>query len=139
MGRQLFGDCSGHKLVQADALVARHLRGRLGAAIVDELTWRGADAELLLGDGAWRPSTPMAVSVVRTYDHYRDMVLERVRQGLFAGVFSAGVFSAGVADYRPAAVVDGKLKIAAAIADHLEILAAGASGPGAEARGAPAG
>ncbi len=134
MGRKLFGDCSGHKLVQADALVARHLRGRLGAAIVDELTWRGADAELLLGDGAWRPSTPMAVSVVRTYDHYRDMVLERVRQGLFAGVFSAGV-----ADYRPAAVVDGKLKIAAAIADHLEILAAGASGPGAYARGELAG
>jgi len=84
--------------------IVNRFRGRLGAAIVDELTWRGADAELLLGDGAWRPSTPMAVSVARTYDHYRDMVLERVRQGLFAGVFSAGV-----ADYRPAAVVDGKI------------------------------
>jgi phosphopantothenoylcysteine decarboxylase/phosphopantothenate--cysteine ligase len=46
----------------------------------------------------------MQVSIARTYDAYRDMVLERVQSGLFAGVFSAGV-----ADYRPKQVVDGKI------------------------------
>jgi phosphopantothenoylcysteine decarboxylase / phosphopantothenate---cysteine ligase len=84
--------------------IVNRFRGRLGADIADELTWRGADAELLLGDGAWRPTAPMRVSIARTYDAYRDMVLERVQSGLFAGVFSAGV-----ADYRPKVVVDGKI------------------------------
>lgn len=84
--------------------IVNRFRGRLGADIADELTWRGADAELLLGDGAWRPTAPMQVSIARTYDAYRDMVLERVQSGLFAGVFSAGV-----ADYRPKQVVDGKI------------------------------
>jgi len=84
--------------------IVNRFRGRLGADIADELTWRGANAELLLGDGAWRPSAPMQISIARTYDAYRDMVLERVQSGLFAGVFSAGV-----ADYRPKVVVDGKI------------------------------
>lgn len=84
--------------------IVNRFRGRLGADIAAELTWRGADAELLLGDGAWRPSAPMRLSIARTYDDYRDMVLERVEQGLFAGIFSAGV-----ADYRPKQVVDGKI------------------------------
>jgi len=84
--------------------IVNRFRGRLGADIADELTWRGADAELLLGDGAWRPTAPMQINIARTYDAYRDMVLERVQSGLFAGVFSAGV-----ADYRPKVVVDGKI------------------------------
>lgn len=84
--------------------IVNRFRGRLGADIAEELTWRGADAELLLGDGAWRPSAPMKLTIARTYDEYRDMVLDRVGQGLFAGVFSAGV-----ADYRPKQVVDGKI------------------------------
>jgi phosphopantothenoylcysteine decarboxylase/phosphopantothenate--cysteine ligase len=84
--------------------IVYRFRGRLGADIAAELTWRGADAELLLGDGAWRPSAPMRLSIARTYNDYRDMVLERVEQGLFAGIFSAGV-----ADYRPKQVVDGKI------------------------------
>jgi len=84
--------------------IVNRFRGRLGAEIAEELTWRGADAELLLGDGAWRPSAPVRLSVARTYNDYRDMVVERAKQGLFAGIFSAGV-----ADYRPKQVVDGKI------------------------------
>jgi phosphopantothenoylcysteine decarboxylase/phosphopantothenate--cysteine ligase len=84
--------------------IVNRFRGRLGADVTEELVWRGADAELLLGDGAWRPRAPMPLSIARTYDAYRDMVLERVQSGLFAGVFSAGV-----ADYRPKVVVDGKI------------------------------
>lgn len=84
--------------------IVNRFRGRLGAAIAEELTWRGADAELLLGDGAWRPGAPMKLTIARTYDAYRTAVLDRVEQGVFAGIFSAGV-----ADYRPAEVVAGKI------------------------------
>ena len=84
--------------------IVNRFRGRLGARIAEELTWRGADAELILGDGAWRPKTPMPITVTRTYDAYRDTVVARARSGLWAGIFSAGV-----ADYRPKQAVQGKI------------------------------
>jgi phosphopantothenoylcysteine decarboxylase/phosphopantothenate--cysteine ligase len=84
--------------------ILNRFRGRLGARVAEELTWRGADAELLLGDGAWRPKAPVPTTIARTYDEYRELTLERVRAGLFAGVFSAGV-----ADYRPREAVAGKI------------------------------
>ena len=84
--------------------IVNRFRGRLGAQVAEELTWRGAEAELILGDGAWRPTAPIPLTVARTYDAYRDLVLDRVRSGLFAGVFSAGV-----ADYRPAQAARGKI------------------------------
>jgi phosphopantothenoylcysteine decarboxylase/phosphopantothenate--cysteine ligase len=84
--------------------IVNRFRGRLGAAIAEELVWRGADAELILGDGAWRPNTTLPLTIARTFDEYRNTVVERARSGLFAGVFSAGV-----ADYRPAEAVNGKI------------------------------
>ena len=84
--------------------IVNRFRGRLGADIADELVWRGAEAELLLGDGAWRPSAPLPLSIARTFDEYRDGVVQRAQAGLFAGVFSAGV-----ADYRPRQAVQGKI------------------------------
>jgi phosphopantothenoylcysteine decarboxylase/phosphopantothenate--cysteine ligase len=84
--------------------IVNRFRGRLGAQVAEELVWRGAQAELILGDGAWRPSAPIPMTVTRTYDAYRDTVVTRCRAGLFAGVFSAGV-----ADYRPKAAVQGKI------------------------------
>ncbi|QCB45023.1 phosphopantothenoylcysteine decarboxylase [Hydrogenophaga sp. PAMC20947] len=84
--------------------IVNRFRGRLGADIADELIWRGAEAELLLGDGAWRPSAPLPLTIARTFDEYRDTVVKRAQGGLFAGVFSAGV-----ADYRPRQAVQGKI------------------------------
>ncbi|MEZ5644514.1 MAG: flavoprotein [Burkholderiaceae bacterium] len=84
--------------------ILNRFRGRLGAQIAEELVWRGADAELLLGDGAWRPKAHVPVTIARSFDEYRDLCLDRVRRGLFAGVFSAGV-----ADYRPRWPVSGKM------------------------------
>ncbi|MCA2011727.1 hypothetical protein LCM17_09555 [Cereibacter sphaeroides] len=84
--------------------IVNRFRGRLGAQVAEELTWRGADAELILGDGAWRPKTPMPITITRTYSEYRDTVVERVKSGVWAGVFSAGV-----ADYRPKQAVTGKI------------------------------
>jgi len=80
-------------------------RGQLGAAIHEELLRRGADSRLVLGDGGWRPAEWLpAVSVVPTYDAYRERVLAEVLAGA-----EAAVFSAAVADYRPRAVVAGKM------------------------------
>jgi len=84
--------------------IVNRFRGRLGARIAEELTWRGAAAELILGDGAWRPKTPMPITVTRTFDEYRDTVVARSQAGLWAGIFSAGV-----ADYRPKQAVSGKI------------------------------
>jgi phosphopantothenoylcysteine decarboxylase/phosphopantothenate--cysteine ligase len=84
--------------------ILNRFRGRLGAAVAEELTWRGAEAELVLGDGAWRPQAPMKLTIARSFDAYRDLVVERAGRGPFAGVFSAGV-----ADYRPAQAVAGKI------------------------------
>ncbi len=84
--------------------IVNRFRGRLGAALAEELVWRGAEAELILGDGAWRPTTPIPLTIARDYDAYRAIVLECARKGVWAGVFSAGV-----ADYRPAAPAPGKI------------------------------
>ena len=84
--------------------IVNRFRGRLGAQIAEELVWRGADAELILGDGAWRPKTPLPLTITRTYDEYRDTVVARAKSGLWAGIFSAGV-----ADYRPKQAVQGKI------------------------------
>jgi phosphopantothenoylcysteine decarboxylase / phosphopantothenate---cysteine ligase len=85
--------------------IVNRFRGRLGAHIAEELVWRGAEAELILGDGGWRPAAPIPLTVARSYDAYRDLVLDNVRSGLFAGVFSAGV-----ADYRPPQAIAGKIR-----------------------------
>lgn len=84
--------------------IVNRFRGRLGAQVAEELIWRGAEAELILGDGAWRPKAPIPVTIARTFDEYRDTVLDRVRAGIWAGVYSAGV-----ADYRPRQAVQGKI------------------------------
>jgi phosphopantothenoylcysteine decarboxylase / phosphopantothenate---cysteine ligase len=84
--------------------ILNRFRGRLGAAVAEELTWRGAEAELVLGDGAWRPQAPMKLTIARSFDAYRDLVVERAGRAPFAGIFSAGV-----ADYRPAQAVEGKI------------------------------
>ena len=84
--------------------IVNRFRGRLGAQVAEELIWRGADAELILGDGAWRPRSPIPMTITRTYDEYRDTVVARCKAGMWAGVFSAGV-----ADYRPKVAVQGKI------------------------------
>jgi len=84
--------------------ILNRFRGRLGAAVHEELLLRGAESTFVLGDGAWRPARWMPVEVARTYDDYKRLVLHHVARGQ-----AAGVFSAGVADYRPAAPVEGKI------------------------------
>lgn len=61
--------------------IINRLRGRFGTRIPEELTWRGADAQLVLGDGAGRPSGRLPLTVARTFDTYRAVVVERAAAG----------------------------------------------------------
>jgi phosphopantothenoylcysteine decarboxylase/phosphopantothenate--cysteine ligase len=113
--------------------ITSRFRGQLGAAIHEELLRRGADSRLVLGDGGWRPAAWLpAVRIAPTYDAYTAMVLAEVGvsvetravgPGALAcpgveasgtarveeAVLAAAVLSAAVADYRPRAVVAGKM------------------------------
>ena len=85
--------------------ITSKFRGQLGATIHEELLRRGADSRLILGDGGWRPAEWLpAVTIAPTYDAYRELVLAQVAAGA-----EAAVVSAAVADYRPRAVVAGKI------------------------------
>jgi phosphopantothenoylcysteine decarboxylase/phosphopantothenate--cysteine ligase len=84
--------------------IVNRFRGRLGIAIAAELHLRGADVLLIHGDGAFPVPSHVPHRVARTYDDYRAMVHEELNRG-----YAAGVFSAAVADYRPAAAVEGKI------------------------------
>ncbi len=92
--------------------ITSRFRGQLGAAIHEELLRRGADSQLVLGDGGWRPAEWLpAVRLAPTFEAYKAMVLAEVGaagEGAGPGV-DAAVFSAAVADYRPREVVAGKM------------------------------
>lgn len=84
--------------------IVNRFRGRLGAAMTEELVLRGAEVHFVLGDGGWRPPSWLPCTLAATYDDYRRLTLEAVAEGL-----EAGIFSAAVADYRPAHPVAGKI------------------------------
>ena len=92
--------------------ITSRFRGQLGAAIHEELLRRGADSQLVLGDGGWRPAEWLpAVRLAPTFEAYKAMVLAEVGaagEGAGPGV-DAAVLSAAVADYRPREVVAGKM------------------------------
>ena len=85
--------------------IVNRFRGRLGAAITEELVLRGAEVRFVLGDGGWRPPSWLPCTLAATYDDYRRLTLEAVAEGQ-----QAGIFSAAVADYRPCHRVDGKIE-----------------------------
>lgn len=84
--------------------ITNRFRGRLGTEITLELFLRGAEVQLVHGDGAFRPPTYLPFRVARTYDEYVDAVMDE----LATAPTAAGIFSAAVADYRPKQVLAGK-------------------------------
>ncbi|MFM7362626.1 MAG: phosphopantothenoylcysteine decarboxylase [Cyanobium sp.] len=84
--------------------IVNRFRGRLAACISEELVLRGAELNLILGEGSAPPPPWLPHAVTSTYDDYRRLVLEQVEAGQ-----RVGIFSAGVADYRPTTVVQGKI------------------------------
>jgi phosphopantothenoylcysteine decarboxylase/phosphopantothenate--cysteine ligase len=85
--------------------IVNRFTGRLAAAISEELVLRGADVTFLLGKGSQEPPPWLPFTPIDDYDGYREKVLDAVRSGL-----DAGVFSAGVADYRPSHPQAGKIR-----------------------------
>jgi phosphopantothenoylcysteine decarboxylase/phosphopantothenate--cysteine ligase len=77
--------------------------GRLAIALAEDLLLRGAEVELLLGEGAAPPPSWMPCTPIGSYDHYRERVLA------LAADLDAAVCSAGVADYRPSQPLSGKI------------------------------
>jgi phosphopantothenoylcysteine decarboxylase/phosphopantothenate--cysteine ligase len=88
-------------------LVTNIFRGKLGREMAKELVLRGAAVSFLLGGGIevedWlSPFT----TVHKTYDEYRDRVLDRTRGQNKPKMM---ILSAAVADYRPREVFAGKI------------------------------
>ncbi|MFM8276907.1 MAG: phosphopantothenoylcysteine decarboxylase [Cyanobium sp.] len=82
--------------VDAVRRLVNRFKGQLASVLAEELVLRGADVQLLLGEGATPPPAWLPQRWVDSYDSYQQQVLEAVAGGL-----DAGVFSAAVADYRP--------------------------------------
>jgi len=97
-------------------ILTNRFTGRLGIAIADELTLRGADVHFILGKTGLEPPSYVDTTRVRTFDEYREAVLS----ALGTADYSAGVFSAAVADYAPREVVEGKIPSGGAL-ESLEL------------------
>jgi phosphopantothenoylcysteine decarboxylase/phosphopantothenate--cysteine ligase len=83
--------------------VGNRSTGKMGAALATEAVGRGAIVTVVLGPGAVAPSG-VAVVRVETAEEMRDAVLARF------GEVDAVVMAAAVADFRPKAIADQKLK-----------------------------
>ena len=86
-------------------LITNRFTGKLGAAIADELTLRGADVQFVLGKTGLVPPGYVNTRRARNFDEYRDAVLDTLGEDDYA----AGIFSAAVADYKPREVAEGKI------------------------------
>jgi phosphopantothenoylcysteine decarboxylase/phosphopantothenate--cysteine ligase len=92
-----------HEPIDPVRFVGNRSTGKMGAALAAEAVGRGAIVSVVLGPGAVVPSG-VEVVAVETAEEMRDAVLSR-----FAGA-DAVVMAAAVADFRPKAIADQKLK-----------------------------
>lgn len=97
--------------------LTNRFRGKLGVIVTRELLLRGADVELIHGDGAYLPPPDLPYLLARTYDDYRRLVSERLEQ---VG-HRAAIFTAAVADYAPARLLEGKTPSGGAL-DRIDLV-----------------
>ena len=103
-----------HEPIDPVRFLGNRSTGKMGAALAAEALGRGAAVTVVLGPGA---SEPPGVEVVpvQTAEEMRDAVLAR-----FDGA-DVVVMAAAVADFRPKAIADEKLKKDAGVPElHLE-------------------
>ena len=92
-----------HEPIDPIRFVGNRSTGRMGAALAAEARGRGAAVTVVLGPGALAPPG-VEVVPVQTAEEMRDAVLARF------GEADAVVMAAAVADFRPKAIADSKLK-----------------------------
>ncbi len=97
--------------------ITNRFRGKLGVTLTRELLLRGANVELIHGDGAYLPPPDLPYLLARTYEDYRRLVGERLEK---AG-HRAALFTAAVADYAPAQVREGKTPSGGAL-DRIDLV-----------------
>ena len=92
-----------HEPIDPVRFVGNRSTGKMGAALAAEAVGRGAAVTVVLGPGA---SVPAGVEVVpvQTAEEMREAVLARFDEA------DAVIMAAAVADFRPKAMADSKLK-----------------------------
>jgi phosphopantothenoylcysteine decarboxylase/phosphopantothenate--cysteine ligase len=101
-----------HEPIDPVRFLGNRSTGKMGAALAAEALGRGAAVTVVLGPGA---SVPPGVEVVavQTAEEMRDAVLSRLEDT------EAVVMAAAVADFRPKAIADEKLKKDAGVPELL--------------------
>ena len=92
--------------IDAVRRLVNRFSGRLATAIAEELLLRGAEPQLLLGEGSAPPPSWLPHRSVPSYDAYREAVLAAVSA---PEKLAAAIFSAAVADYRSCRPLEGKI------------------------------
>jgi phosphopantothenoylcysteine decarboxylase/phosphopantothenate--cysteine ligase len=93
-----------HEAIDPVRFIGNRSSGKMGVAIAADASRRGADVRLILGPGAVAPPPGVATELVVTAEEMRVAVL---REAAGADVV---VMAAAVADFRPKAVSEQKLK-----------------------------
>jgi phosphopantothenoylcysteine decarboxylase/phosphopantothenate--cysteine ligase len=103
-----------HEPIDPVRFVGNRSTGKMGAALAAEALGRGAAVTVVLGPGAFVPPG-VEVVPVETAEEMRDAVLARSHDA------DAVVMAAAVADFRPKAIAEAKLKKDAGVPElHLE-------------------
>ncbi len=100
-----------HEPLDPVRFIGNRSSGKMGAALAAEALARGAAVTVVLGPGAIEPPAPAEIVRVETAEEMREAVIDR-----FDGS-DAVVMAAAVADFRPKAVSDAKLKKDAGVPD----------------------
>jgi len=100
-----------HEPIDPVRFIGNHSSGKMGIAIAREAAARGATVTLVLGPATIAPPPAMEVVRVQTADEMRSAVVDR-----FAAA-DVVVMAAAVADFRPKAPNESKMKKEAGVPD----------------------
>lgn len=104
-----------HEPIDPVRFIGNRSTGKMGVAVAAEAASRGADVRLILGPDTVPPPSGVATVCVDTAEEMQRAVHDA------AGDADVVVMAAAVADFRPKAVAEGKLKKDAGVPElHLE-------------------
>jgi phosphopantothenoylcysteine decarboxylase/phosphopantothenate--cysteine ligase len=93
-----------HEPLDPVRFIGNRSSGKMGASLAAEALRRGAAVTVVVGPGAVTPPAGAEIVAVQTAEEMRDAVLARFDRS------DAVVMAAAVADFRPKAVAESKLK-----------------------------